>query len=450
MARQGHRARSRCSRTSRASGPPGFRSAGCCSTTRGRRASGSLTFDPAHYPDPAGLIDGSPRARRPVHALGLAEDPLQPRLPARRAARRSGRPGRARPARSARSSASSRRSCGSSSRSGSTASRPTAPTRSTSKASTTRFQNVYPLLYARAVMGAFPPGTRRDLPRRDGRIAARHPRPLGGRPGRLVRRAQGGDRRRPERGDERLPDLGLRCRRLPVGGADRGGVRALGAARGRVSDHGGRRDRRERDAVDDRPERDGRAPRTRRSCTTSSSRTSTGCSRSTSRCSGRSATRTRTIRRRGGPSWEFLVGPDLLAAPVTGGGTTPSVYLPRGRLDRPLHRHARDRRRGLHPHDAAHPVPVLRPERRGRAVQPADRRLVVGSRRADPSGRARAGSRRTSPPSTCAASRATSRSSFPRPSARCTSARRQEGSLDLACGTDAGSRRAHPRADRPG
>jgi alpha-glucosidase (family GH31 glycosyl hydrolase) len=34
------------------------------------------------------------------------------------------------------------------------------------------------------------------------------------------------------------------------------------------------------------------------------------------------------------PSWgsnyEFLVGPDLLAAPVTGEGTTPSVYLPPG------------------------------------------------------------------------------------------------------------------------
>jgi alpha-D-xyloside xylohydrolase len=33
-------------------------------------------------------------------------------------------------------------------------------------------------------------------------------------------------------------------------------------------------------------------------------------------------------------AWEsdlqFLVGPDLLAAPVTGGGTTPSVYLPAG------------------------------------------------------------------------------------------------------------------------
>jgi alpha-D-xyloside xylohydrolase len=33
-------------------------------------------------------------------------------------------------------------------------------------------------------------------------------------------------------------------------------------------------------------------------------------------------------------AWEtelqFLVGPDLLAAPVTGGGTTPSVYLPEG------------------------------------------------------------------------------------------------------------------------
>ncbi len=31
-----------------------------------------------------------------------------------------------------------------------------------------------------------------------------------------------------------------------------------------------------------------------------------------------------------GAKYEFLVGPDLLAAPVTGPGTTPSVYLPRG------------------------------------------------------------------------------------------------------------------------
>jgi alpha-D-xyloside xylohydrolase len=31
-----------------------------------------------------------------------------------------------------------------------------------------------------------------------------------------------------------------------------------------------------------------------------------------------------------GAGFEFLVGPDLLAAPVIGGGTTPSVYLPRG------------------------------------------------------------------------------------------------------------------------
>jgi alpha-D-xyloside xylohydrolase len=31
-----------------------------------------------------------------------------------------------------------------------------------------------------------------------------------------------------------------------------------------------------------------------------------------------------------GADFEFLVGPDLLAAPVTGPGTTPSVYLPQG------------------------------------------------------------------------------------------------------------------------
>jgi alpha-D-xyloside xylohydrolase len=32
-----------------------------------------------------------------------------------------------------------------------------------------------------------------------------------------------------------------------------------------------------------------------------------------------------------GATYELLVGPDLLAAPVTGPGTTPSVYLPAGR-----------------------------------------------------------------------------------------------------------------------
>jgi alpha-D-xyloside xylohydrolase len=32
-----------------------------------------------------------------------------------------------------------------------------------------------------------------------------------------------------------------------------------------------------------------------------------------------------------GAQYEFLVGPSLLAAPVTGPGTTPSVYLPPGR-----------------------------------------------------------------------------------------------------------------------
>ena len=49
------------------------RSAGCCSTTRGRRASARSTFDATRFPDPAGLIRRGPRARRALHALGLAE-----------------------------------------------------------------------------------------------------------------------------------------------------------------------------------------------------------------------------------------------------------------------------------------------------------------------------------------------------------------------------------------
>ena len=45
-----------------------------------------------------------------------------------------------------------------------------------------------------------------------------------------------------------------------------------------------------------------------------------------------------------GAELELLVGPDLLAAPVAGPGTTPSVYLPAGRLGRPLRRRGRERR----------------------------------------------------------------------------------------------------------
>ena len=57
-----------------------------------------------------------------------------------------------------------------------------------------------------------------------------------------------------------------------------------------------------------------------------------------SRCCGRSATRYPDDPQAWRAELELLVGPDLLAAPVAGPGTTPSVYLPHGRVGRPLHR----------------------------------------------------------------------------------------------------------------
>ena len=88
-----------------------------------------------------------------------------------------------------------------------------------------------------------------------------------------------------------------------------------------------------------------------------------------------------------GSNYEFLVGPDLLAAPVTGPGND-AERLPAARLvGRPLHRRDREGRRGgVHALDAAPAVPALCARRRGRAVQPAHGgRLVVGSGRADAS-----------------------------------------------------------------
>ena len=73
------------------------RSAGCCSTTRGRRATASSRFDPSQIPDPGGLI-------RQVHALGVKfmlwvspRATCAARLP--RQAARGARPPGARPAR---------------------------------------------------------------------------------------------------------------------------------------------------------------------------------------------------------------------------------------------------------------------------------------------------------------------------------------------------------------
>ncbi len=73
-----------------------------------------------------------------------------------------------------------------------------------------------------------------------------------------------------------------------------------------------------------------------------------------------------------GSNYEFLVGPDLLAAPVTGPGTTPSVYLPPGSwVD--LYTGAKVKGGGplVHAPDAARPVPALCAGRGGRPVQPA-------------------------------------------------------------------------------
>ena len=92
--------------------------------------------------------------------------------------------------------------------------------------------------------------------------------------------------------------------------------------------------------------------------------------------------------RRGGASCELLVGPDLLAAPVTGGGHDAERLPARpatGSTSTPAT--TRDRRRGLHPR--------RRRSRSSRstsatgAVVPFNlrtRRLVVGRRRADASG----------------------------------------------------------------
>ena len=63
----------------------------------GDAATAQLTFDPTGFPTPAGLIRAGARARRAVHALGLAARDLPRRLPGQ-AARRPGPPG-ARPPR---------------------------------------------------------------------------------------------------------------------------------------------------------------------------------------------------------------------------------------------------------------------------------------------------------------------------------------------------------------
>ena len=123
---------------------------------------------------------------------------------------------------------------------------------------------------------------------------------------------------------------------------------------------------------------DGRAAGGGRSSTTSSSRTSTGCSQRTSPCSGRSGTAIPTTRRSWSANYEFLVGPDLLAAPVTGPGTTPSVYLPPGSwVDLYTGATVQGRRAVVHAADAARRS--SRSTRAPGAVVPFNLRTATGS-----------------------------------------------------------------------
>ena len=118
----------------RASRRRGSRSAGCCSTTRGRPATARSPSTRTRFPDPAGLIRAGARARRALHALGLAEGDLRRRLPAGAPLGRPEPPG-ARPPQPGRRRRVPARGSRRSSRSASTASRATAATRSTWSAS---------------------------------------------------------------------------------------------------------------------------------------------------------------------------------------------------------------------------------------------------------------------------------------------------------------------------
>ena len=161
-----------------------------------------------------------------------------------------------------------------------------------------------------------------------------------------------------QRGDPRGPDApamsgfptwGSDVGGYSLGGPDRRRLRALGAARRGLAGHGGRRHRAERDAVDARPGGDARAAATRPSCTTSSSRTSTGCS-----SAAQPVLRPLGYAYPDDPeAWqadlELLVGPDLLAAPVTGGGHDAERLPADGLVGRPLHRADREGRPGRSP-----------------------------------------------------------------------------------------------------
>ena len=226
---------------------------------------------------------------------------------------------------SRRSSPSSRRGCASSSRSASTASRATAATRSTSQGVEPVARRTSTRCSSRsAVVGALPHGRAAIFRAATVGLAAGAAGALGRRPaGRLRSGCSAAIVAAQTAGDERLPDLGLRRRRLPPGRPLTAEVFARWAQLGAVSPvHGGRRRRA-------RTRRRGRsAPRrwarsgTRPSSTTSSSRYLYGAAAErTSRCCARSPTRyPDDAAVLGARPYELLVGPDLLAAPVVGPG----------------------------------------------------------------------------------------------------------------------------------
>ena len=348
---------------------------GARSTTRGRRCNGTLTFDPDRIPDPAGADPAGPRAGRALHALGLAEGARAPT--ATRARARSAPPDQhdARPHASRASSPSS-----------------SARLRAARRARGRRRQGA--TAATRSISSGRRPSLDERLPaalraRRDGRAAgadaARSSAPATMGSQRVVPGLWAGD----QPSDVRRPPARDRRRRrppamsgFPTWGSDVGGY-SLGRARPASCSRAGRSSARSRrswrsaaQGANATPWTLGagamaRAARRRPSSTTSSSPTSTACSQ-----------RGEPVLRPLGygfpddaQSWqadlELLVGPDLLAAPVTGAGHD-AERLPAAGLWVDLYTGATVKGgRALHARDAARRVPALRARRRRRAVQPA-------------------------------------------------------------------------------
>ena len=218
-----------------------------------RRAHLRQVADPrSGRPDP-----GSPCPRRPFHALDLAPRDLPAGLP-RQAARgaRLADPGSARPLRGRRVPAAhpcARRARG--------RRREGRPRRRERPAGCQPLPDErLPAAVPACGDGCAAEGRRGDLPCRDGRLPGRRARDVVGRPARGVGGAPAGDRSRADDRDERLSDLGLRHRRIPGAAVrDARAVRALGPVRGGLAGDGGRRRRRQLDAVDARRLGDGGA-----------------------------------------------------------------------------------------------------------------------------------------------------------------------------------------------